>query len=115
MDKKYLVIGIVGPCKSGKTTLQKGLILRGYKGKQIAQEHSFSPSMWQVLTQPDILVFLNVSYKNMVARGKSNWLEQDYDEQYRRLNHANENADLHINTDENGIEQVLELVIKFVE
>ena len=62
-----------------------------------------------------MLIFLDVSYENMVERGKSNWLEKDYEEQYRRLAHAMERADLHVNTDENNIEEVLALIIDFIE
>lgn len=115
MKKEDLIIGIVGPCKSGKTTLRDGLISRGYKGKQIAQEHSFSPSMWEKLTDPDILIFLNVSYLNSKERGKLNWKEKDYLEQLRRLSHANENANLHIETDRKNIGEVLETAIKYIK
>ena len=52
-------IGVVGPCAAGKTTLIAGLRNHGYTAKHIAQEHSYVPAMWQLLTNPDILIYLD--------------------------------------------------------
>ena len=59
---KSLLVGIVGPCGSGKSTLVEGLEKHGYECRHIAQEHSYVPDMWQLITQPDILIYLNASF-----------------------------------------------------
>ncbi len=56
------LIGVVGPCAAGKTTLVSGLRQAGYEVRHIAQEHSYVADMWKRLTNPDILIYLHVSY-----------------------------------------------------
>ncbi|MBX3004442.1 MAG: hypothetical protein KF821_01280 [Anaerolineales bacterium] len=108
-------VGVVGPCKSGKSTLVRGLLAAGYPANQIAQEHSFAPRMWQQLAPtPDILLYLHTEYPNTVARGL-NWLERDYAEQLRRLAHAREHADFEISTDALAAEEVLQRVLAFLD
>jgi shikimate kinase len=94
-----LVIGLVGPCTSGKSTIRPFLEAQGYKTRHIAQEHSFVQDMWQVVAQPDRLVFLDVSYEESLRRRKTDWSWGDYEEQQRRLAHARRHADLVIMTD----------------
>ncbi|MQC26696.1 MAG: hypothetical protein DWG76_04495 [Chloroflexi bacterium] len=112
MDKKPL-IGVVGPCKSGKSTLIRGLQAAGYNAKQIAQEHSFAPRMWQQLTNPDALIYLHCEYPVTVERGL-NWREADYLTQQPRIAHAREHADFEIATDVEEPGVVLEKVLAFL-
>ena len=109
------VIGVVGPCGAGKTALTEGLKRRGYHAHAIVQEHSYVPSMWQRITNPDILVFLDASYLVTSERRKLDWTEAEYAEQQRRLAHAREHADLYLLTNELSIEEVLARVIEFIE
>jgi hypothetical protein len=88
---------------------------RGFHMKHIAQEHSYVKDMWKRITNPDILIFLDVSYPLTLERRRLDWSEADWAEQQRRLSHAREHADLYINTNELNIEQVLEIAIAFVE
>lgn len=110
-----LLIGVVGPCGSGKTTLIEGLEKHGYRCRHIAQEHSYVQHMWQVITQPDILIYLHSSFENSTARRKLNWTPADYKEQLRRLAHAREHADLVIETDALDIQGVLARALDFLE
>ena len=55
------LIGVVGVCASGKSTLIKGLKERGFNARHIAQEHSYVKDMWKRITNPDLLVFLDDS------------------------------------------------------
>ena len=109
------LLGIVGVCAAGKSTLISGMRARGMRAKHIAQEHSYVQDMWKRLTNPDILIFLDASYPMTLARRQFDWNEADWAEQQRRLKHAREHADLYINTDGLSIEQVLETVVAFVE
>jgi ATPase subunit of ABC transporter with duplicated ATPase domains len=106
-------IGVVGPCKSGKSTLVRGLQEAGYEAQQIAQEHSFAPSMWQQIDPPDVLIYLHCRYKSTVARGL-NWMRIEYEDQLPRLAHARRNADLEIETDELKPDEVLAKTILFL-
>ena len=94
------VIGVVGPCGSGKSTLIAGLEQHGYTCRHIAQEHSYVKSMWQVISKPDILIYLGASFPVSTARRKLNWQEKDHAEQLRRLSHAREHAHIFIDTDD---------------
>ena len=87
---------------------------RGFRVRHIAQEHSYVKDMWKRITNPDVLIFLDVTYPLSVLRQKLDWSEADWAEQQRRLSHAREHADLYINTDDLSIEQVLEIAIAFV-
>lgn len=112
---KTLLIGIVGPCGAGKSTLTDALDALGYSTRHIAQEHSYVREMWQRITNPDVLIFLQVSFPVSQQRRPMNWTEADYNEQQRRLSHALEHADLILDTDELGIQEVFEQVQAFLE
>lgn len=109
------LIGVVGVCASGKSTLIKGLKARGLNARHIAQEHSYVKDMWRRITNPDLLVFLDASYPKTRERRQMNWAEADWDEQQRRLAHARAHADFYLQTDDLSIEAVLEAVIDFIE
>ena len=112
---KNLLIGIVGPCGAGKSTLTEGLAKNGYLCRHIAQEHSYVPAMWQIITKPGILIYLNVSFPISTARTKLNWQEKDYSEQIYRLSHAREHAHIIIDTDTMTIEDVLQKALTFLK
>ena len=114
MDKS-LRIGIVGPCAAGKTTLITALRDHGYNAKHIAQEHSYVPAMWQIMTHPDVLIFLDAAYETTLLRRKLSWTTQEYTEEQYRLAHARQHADLCINTDSLTPEQVLAEVLGFLQ
>jgi hypothetical protein len=114
MSSTKPLIGVVGPCKSGKSTLVRGLQQAGYAAIQIAQEHSFAPSMWQQIAKPDILIYLHSNYETTASRGLK-WLRSEYDEQQPRLDHARRHADLEIQTDDQEEKSVLQQVLDFIQ
>jgi len=109
-----LRIGIVGPCSSGKTTLVDGLARYGFNVRHIAQEHSYVPYMWQRISKPDILIFLDVSFSVSQQRRPLNWKYSDFEEQQNRLAHARQHANLTINTDDLSIPEILNTVLVFL-
>ena len=108
------LIGVVGPCGSGKSTLIAGLEKHGHTCRHIAQEHSYVQAMWQIISKPDVLIYLNASFPVSTARRKLNWREEDHTEQLRRLKHAREHAHLVVNTDGLTPEEVLQKVLDFL-
>jgi cytidylate kinase len=109
------LVGVVGPCGSGKSTLIAGLAKYGYTCRHIAQEHSYVQAMWQKITRPDILIYLYASFPVSSTRRKLDWQEKDHDEQLRRLDHARQHANLLIDTDHLTPEQVLQRVVDYLE
>jgi len=114
-DSKIILVGVVGPCGSGKSTLIEGLESAGFRCRHIAQEHSYVPYMWQRITHPDLLIYLNSSFDVSTGRRKLNWSEAEYQEQLRRLAHARQHADLIIETDDLSSAQVLERTLNFIK
>lgn len=109
------LIGIVGPCGAGKSTLAAGLEQHGYACRHIAQEHSYVQAMWQILTKPQVLIFLQASFPVSTARAQLDWHEKDYLEQLRRLAHAREHADLLIETDNLSPKDVLQKALDYLK
>ena len=97
-------------CASGKSTLIRLLTDRGYRCRHIAQEHSYVQNMWKRLTNPDILIFLEVSYTKTLTRKKLNWTIDEYNLQLQRLGNAYENADIRILTENITPGQLIDLV-----
>jgi len=106
------LVGVVGPCGSGKSTLIAGLEQHGYSCRHIAQEHSYVKAMWQVISKPDILIYLGASFPVSTARRKLNWQEKDHAEQLRRLSHAREHAHIVIDTDDLTPADVLQKALR---
>ncbi|MDO8752851.1 MAG: hypothetical protein Q7J80_03065 [Anaerolineales bacterium] len=108
------LVGIVGVCGSGKSTLVAGLEKHGYRCRHIAQEHSYVKHMWQVITNPDLLIFLQCSFENATNRRKLNWTLADYEEQQQRLSHAHDHADLVIDTNMLNVQDVLARALDYL-
>jgi len=70
--------------------------------------------MWQRITAPDLLIFLDASFPVCTARRRLSWTGADYQEQLRRLAHARQHADLLIDTDGLSVPQVLEKALSFL-
>ena len=112
MNEDEPVIGVVGPCAAGKSTLVADLRSQGYQVRHIAQEHSHVQDMWKQISNPDILIYLDVSYEISTARTDTNWTRSIYNKQVQRLEHAKLNADLYIQTDILSPGQVLEYILE---
>jgi deoxyadenosine/deoxycytidine kinase len=106
-----LKIAIVGPCGAGKSTLAQKLKAFDLVIKETAQEHSFAPAMWQKITQPDILIYLDVSYQSSTKRKDFHWTKSEFSEQLRRLQHARKNCDIYIQTDNLTPDEVFKEVL----
>ena len=115
ITNQRFLIGIVGPCAAGKSTLVAGLGKHGCRTRHIAQEHSHVKDMWQRLTNPDLLIFLDVSYPVSLERQNLNWNKAEYDEQKNRLQHAREHADFYLNTDTLTPQDVLAKALRFIK
>ncbi len=109
-----ITIGLVGPCTSGKSTIRLILEEKGFRVRHIAQEHSFAPKMWKQIANPDVLIFLDVSYPVTLERRNWRWTVADYEEQLRRLSHARANADLVIDTDAYTPEAIAKKIVDFI-
>lgn len=72
-------------------------------------------TMWQKITNPDVLIFLDASFPVSTERRKLTWQKSDHDEQQRRLRHARQHASLLIDTDPLTPEQVLEKTLRYLQ
>ncbi len=115
ISKPSLKVGLAGPCTAGKSTLTKMLHAAGVDAHHIAQEHSYVPYMWQRITNPDVLIFLDVSFLVSEQRRKMDWTVADYQEQHHRLRHARQHAHLYIMTDSFSPQEVFEQIMLFLE
>ena len=109
-----MIIGVVGPCCAGKSTLVQSLAARGLTVRHIAQEHSYVPKMWQIIGKAERLIFLDVSYDVAQRRRWMDWLPRDMDEQHHRLRDARARCDLYLDTDLLTVAEVFEQVLPYV-
>lgn len=109
------IVGIVGPCAAGKTTLITKLKKRGYPCKHIAQEHSYVPDMWKRIGNPDVLIYLDVSFEVSMQRRRLNWTKEEFQQQVYRLRHALKHADLYLQTDDLSPAEVLQRVLRHLQ
>jgi deoxyadenosine/deoxycytidine kinase len=114
MSQSTLTIGLVGVCGSGKTTLTNRLKPYGYNVRQIAQEHSYVPDMWQRLSHPDVLIYLEASYPVTMQRKSFKWSKKEYQAQLHRLRDAHDHADLFIDTDNLTPDEVLAIALNYL-
>jgi thymidylate kinase len=70
--------------------------------------------MWQQITQPDVLIYLDVSWKIAHQRRASDAGAEWWDELGQRLRHARQHADIYIQTDELTPQEVLDRVLAFL-
>ena len=114
---KPFLIGVVGPCGAGKSTLTDALDSLGYSTRHIAQEHSYVKDMWKRITNPDVLIFLaGILPGHTPAQKQNDPLDGS------RLRRATapsctcpEHADLIIDTDNLSIQEVLEQALTFIK
>ena len=110
-----LRVAVVGPCVSGKSEVVTTLRAAGYDARHVVQEHSYVPRMWQQISQPDVLIYLDVDYPTARARRPYiTWGPERLREQAGRLAHAREHCDLYIDTSPLTIEEVRDRVISFL-
>ena len=115
VNSKTLRIAVVGPCSCGKSTLTKALKAAGYLARHPAQEHSYVPNMWQRLTQPDVLIYLDVDYPNVrLRRPHIDGGPQRLAEQHHKLRHARENCDFYLDTSGLSVVEVETAVFNFL-
>jgi shikimate kinase len=107
-------IVLVGVCGSGKTALAKGLRRLGYEVRECAQEHSKVPYMWQAMSRPDVLIYLDASEETVYRRGTRHYVSEHVQEQKERLAHARAHCDLYLMTDDLTERQVLNRAVKFL-
>ena len=110
-----LRVAVVGADASGKSTLIDALRLAGYEARHVAQEHSYVPSMWSKVSQPDVLLYLDVNFANVQARRPDpSFHPRDLAEQERRLTHARVNCDLYIDTNKLLPDEVSKKSLEFL-
>jgi thymidylate kinase len=104
-------VAVVGPCASGKSTLVAALKAAGYEARHPAQEHSYVKDMWRRLVDPDVLIYLDISYEALLAR-RPHFGEREYLEREKaRLAHAREHANLVLDTSGMTSAEVREYVL----
>ncbi|MCA9898416.1 MAG: hypothetical protein H6654_10460 [Ardenticatenaceae bacterium] len=116
VNSKTVRIAVVGPCSCGKSTLTQALKAAGYEARHPAQEHSYVPNMWQRISKPDLLIYLDVDYVN--ARTRRPHIDggpQRLKEQHFRLRHAREHCDFYLDTSGLSVAEVETAVLAFLE
>ena len=109
-----LRVAVVGPCASGKSTLTAALRAAGYEARMPAQEHSYVADMWRRLVDPDVLIYLDITYEALLAR-RPHFGEVEYlAREKARLRHARAHADLVVDTSQLTADEVRAVVMSFL-
>jgi thymidylate kinase len=115
LPEKNNLLGIVGPCSAGKSTLIGRFQKQGFVCRHIAQEHSYVPEMWLKIVNPRVLIYLDVTYEISLQRKHLNLTPQEFEEQIKRLSHARQNAQIYLHTDPYSAEEVFRVVMASLE
>lgn len=113
--KPPLRVAVVGPCASGKSTLINALRAAGYEARHTAQEHSYVPEMWQLISKPDVLIYLDVDYET--AKRRRPTLDGGTERlmlQQQRLAHARQHCHLYLDTSLMTEKQVQDETLSFL-
>jgi adenylate kinase family enzyme len=94
-----MLVVVVGPCGSGKTTLVARLKALGYMARTVAQEHSHIRELWKHGGTPDALIFLDASANTITRRRQNLFPQWLYSAQLQRLRSARAHASLYLHTD----------------
>jgi shikimate kinase len=106
---------VVGPCGAGKSSLVEALRAEGFNARSCAQEHSHVPDMWQRLSRPDLLIYLDAEAPTISERlHRSDFTGRVLAEQRQRLGHARQHCHLYLQTDGMTKAQVLAEVLRFL-
>jgi RNase adaptor protein for sRNA GlmZ degradation len=115
-ERSSLRVAVVGACAVGKSTLVSALREAGYEARHVAQEHSYVPAMWQRVSRPDVLIYLDADYETiMVRRPSFSFSPADLAEQKRRLAHARQHCDLYVDTSHLTPTEVRQRCLSFLE
>lgn len=72
------------------------------------------PDMWQRMTCPDVLIYLDARLPTIAQRRRIEWGQPYLDKLRHRLRHARLHADLYLSTDGLTPQQVLNRVEQFL-
>jgi hypothetical protein len=108
-------IAVVGICAAGKTALVDALRARGYDARSCAQEHAFVPDMWQRLSRPQVMVYLDASLDAIRRRRRIDYGAGYVQEQRRRLAHARSHCQIYLHTDELSLTEVFDQIIRYLD
>ena len=107
---------MVGACAAGKSTLVSALREAGYEARHVAQEHSYVPAMWQRVSRPDVLIYLDADYETIMARrAPFPFRPAHLAEQNRRLAHARQHCDLLVDTSDLTPAEVQQRCLSFLK
>lgn len=110
---KKIRLAVVGPCSSGKSTLAARLEKVGFEVRKPAQEHSYVANMWQRISKPDLLIYLDVDYAaSLQRRPHIDGGPQRLDVQKQRLAHARAQCDVYLDTVGLTPEEVFDQVLQ---
>ena len=110
-----MLVVVVGPCGSGKSTLVAQLQAAGYEARAVAQEHSRVPELWKHGGEPDALIYLDASPSTITNRRQNDFPRWLYDKQVRRLESARQHATLYLQTDNLAAAVVQQRVLEHLE